>query len=68
MIPVVCSRDCGVNGFCNEQGECKCLQGWTGEKCETLTCDARCGNHGQCKNGSCICSVGYNGKYCTLGK
>ena len=22
--------------------------------------------HGQCKNGSCICQTGFNGKHCTL--
>lgn len=26
----------------------------------------RCNEHGQCKNGSCLCVAGWNGKHCTL--
>lgn len=29
-------------------------------------CDARCNEHGQCKNGTCLCVTGWNGKHCTL--
>lgn len=26
----------------------------------------RCNEHGQCKNGTCLCVTGYNGRHCTL--
>lgn len=26
----------------------------------------RCADHGQCKNGTCLCVTGWNGKHCTL--
>lgn len=26
----------------------------------------RCEEHGQCKNGTCICMTGWNGRHCTL--
>lgn len=29
-------------------------------------CDQRCNEHGQCKNGTCLCVTGWNGKHCTL--
>lgn len=25
-----------------------------------------CNEHGQCKNGTCLCTAGWNGKHCTL--
>jgi hypothetical protein len=28
----------------------------------------RCAEHGQCKNGTCVCSQGWNGRHCTLRK
>nr|XP_027219710.1 LOW QUALITY PROTEIN: teneurin-m-like [Penaeus vannamei] len=31
-----------------------------------MTCDPRCEEHGQCKNGTCICMTGWNGRHCTL--
>ena len=33
-------------------------------KCPLLN---HCGNNGVCKEGSCICSEGYNGTYCEQG-
>lgn len=29
-------------------------------------CDPRCNEHGQCKNGTCLCVTGWNGKHCTI--
>ena len=26
----------------------------------------RCEQHGQCKNGTCLCVTGWNGRHCTL--
>lgn len=26
----------------------------------------RCNEHGQCKNGTCLCVTGWNGRHCTL--
>lgn len=26
----------------------------------------RCNEHGQCKNGTCLCVTGWNGKHCTM--
>ena len=26
----------------------------------------RCNEHGQCKNGTCLCVAGWNGKHCTF--
>ena len=43
------------------------MDGWFGERCEQLKCDARCLEHGKCLNGSCLCNDGWMGKYCTLG-
>ncbi len=28
---------------------------------------SRCGSNGDCKDGICICSAGYEGKYCNQG-
>ena len=27
---------------------------------------SRCEGHGQCKNGTCVCMTGWNGRHCTL--
>ena len=29
-------------------------------------CDSRCFEHGSCDNGNCTCSIGWNGKHCTI--
>ncbi|KAL3212092.1 hypothetical protein MRX96_008338 [Rhipicephalus microplus] len=47
-------------------GECICIDGWTGLKCNEKLCDIRCVEHGQCKNGTCLCIQGWNGRHCTL--
>lgn len=46
----------------------RCHDGWTGTKCDQKPCDLRCAEHGQCKNGTCVCSQGWNGRHCTLRK
>ena len=46
----VCELDCGPHGGC-EDGGCVCRPGWAGPRCTDRTCDTRCSNHGQCKNG-----------------
>lgn len=61
-----CDLDCGSHGRC-QGGECICIEGWTGAKCNEKLCDIRCVEHGQCKNGTCLCIQGWNGRHCTLG-
>lgn len=46
----------------------RCNDDWTGTKCDQKPCDPRCAEHGQCKNGTCVCSQGWNGRHCTLRK
>ncbi|KAA0186934.1 hypothetical protein HAZT_HAZT008616 [Hyalella azteca] len=59
-----CDVSC-AHGSCGASG-CECAQGWTGERCEERSCDARCSEHGQCHNGTCICIQGWNGRHCTI--
>lgn len=59
-------------------GSCKCLTGWSGEKCDVscpegyygINCKERCNcDQGvQCDpiDGECICPPGYHGKNCDL--
>ena len=34
---------------------------------DDCTTDAECNNHGNCKNGGCICAVNYWGQFCQHG-
>jgi len=48
-------------------GSCACDAGWGGETCEEPSCFDDCYGHGSCtKDGTCICSEGYDGKFCSL--
>lgn len=61
-------------------GECQCLPGWLGKKCETpcpsgkfgVNCSQNCSclNGGECRrhDGACKCRPGWIGIYCTEGK
>ena len=63
-----CSLDCGPNGQC-QNNVCVCKPGYSGLQCQDKECSVHCDLHGQClNNGTCLCSKGYNGKHCTLGK
>ena len=63
-----CSLDCGPNGSC-ENNVCVCKPGFSGSQCQDRQCSVHCHLHGQClNNGTCLCSKGYNGRHCTIGK
>ena len=53
-----------IQGFCNKPGECWCLPGWTGPRCEDCVPYPGCQN-GRChKPWECICNNGYSGMLC----
>jgi hypothetical protein len=68
-----CSEPCDdVNclngGACND-GTCVCLDGFTGEYCQSTVnpdpcADVNCGNNGECVDGECVCDQGYYGVNC----
>lgn len=73
--------DCHNGADCNpSNGSCKCLTGWSGQKCDIpcpegyfgINCSERCNcDQGvQCDpaNGECTCPSGYHGKNCELRK
>ena len=60
-----CIEDCGKQAECIN-GECQCLEGFYGPKCEFKTCDPRCSYHGTCHDGDCTCDQGWQGSHCTL--
>lgn len=54
---------------CNGHGQCGCLTGWTGPRCEIEICPRNCSEHlkqGQCDKGygRCVCITGYGGVDC----
>ncbi|CAG2230439.1 MEGF10_11 [Mytilus edulis] len=58
-----CPKNC--NGFCDlDTGNCVlgCLDGWLGEKCETVNCLSPSCDHvtGQCKSGCFLTNEGFN--------
>lgn len=73
--------DCHNGADCDpSNGSCKCLIGWSGEKCDKpcphgyfgINCNERCNcDQGvQCDpgDGECICPPGYHGKKCDRSK
>ena len=61
--------DCARNDNCLDKLCSSCKNGWSGINCQRqvpLTCDARCGQHGICINGSCNCSPGFQGRNCEI--
>jgi len=59
---------CENNGYCNEKGDCECLDGYKGDQCgekEGDACDnVDCQNGGDCSDGKCKCKTGYTGDFC----
>ena len=63
--------DCGLRGECVD-GECNCLDGYTGDACEIVPDQCEypthldCGSHGSCSLGSCVCEPGFSGALCEI--
>lgn len=51
---------------CTDDGEVKCLPGWTGDVCDVPKCRKGCDPmNGYCKRpGECRCKLGYYGDRC----
>ena len=66
--------DCSGNGWCIDGVNtftCSCVQGFTGELCQTNTDDCvgvNCSGNGECFDGvnsfTCECTTGYSGPLC----
>ncbi len=60
--------DCLNGGTCNEQGECACPEGFSGDACENTIdpcADVQCENGGTCnEQGECECPEGFSGDNC----
>ena len=55
---------CQNGGVCTD-GTCDCPSEWTGQFCETISCELReCQNGGVCLWGGCVCPPGYIGAEC----
>ncbi|KAG7233244.1 hypothetical protein INR49_007323, partial [Caranx melampygus] len=74
-----CLSPCKNGGLCEdadgfaEELTCRCLAGFTGQRCETDVDDclmAPCGNGATCLDGinrfSCLCPAGFTGRFCTV--
>jgi hypothetical protein len=59
------SVNCGAHGSCDPDGVCICTDGYSGPNCQDKPnlCEypshVRCGTHGSCSHGDCICTGGY---------
>lgn len=51
---------------CDDDGEVKCLPGWTGDLCDVPKCRPGCDPlQGYCNRpGECLCKLGYFGEKC----
>ncbi|KAH0818842.1 hypothetical protein GEV33_003949 [Tenebrio molitor] len=51
---------------CDDDGEVKCLPGWTGDLCDVPKCRPGCDPlQGYCNRpGECLCKLGYYGEKC----
>lgn len=66
-----CKNDCNNSGTCDEDLKCSCNNGFSGETCEIkavsfieLNSCPLCLNGGLCKEGVCLCKVGFYGSDC----
>ena len=61
---LTCDYNCHNKGLCNN-GTCFCQPPYTGEWCESSTCNPECNtNHGTCQEGNCICEKTWWGTTC----
>ncbi|CAD6195023.1 unnamed protein product [Caenorhabditis auriculariae] len=65
----LCNRYCeerpDQHTECTENGESRCVVGWTGKDCMTPVCENKCNGHGKCvAPGRCHCQNGYTGNSC----
>lgn len=69
-------KPCGGSerAYC-DCGNCECLEGWSGERCDcstlTTTCTAPnsevvCSGHGSCDCGACKCASNFYGTFCEM--
>ncbi|XP_032222941.1 uncharacterized protein LOC5521805 isoform X2 [Nematostella vectensis] len=63
--PAQCGLPCLNGGSCVSRNTCACKKGYTGERCEKVTCRTRCYNGGSCIGPeTCKCSDGFTGPQC----
>ncbi len=62
-----CIYPCQNGGSCVD-GSCNCLDGFTGQYCDTpvVECVVPCENNGQCVDGVCMCADGFDGNLCEI--
>jgi hypothetical protein len=41
-----------------------CKLPFLGVDCSIVGCKDNCNNNGVCNNGTCMCALGFTGKYC----
>ncbi|KAK6015267.1 EGF-like domain protein [Ostertagia ostertagi] len=72
-----CPKDflCHNNGTCDENGDCICKTGWSGDMCEieAISCPDQPCKHGFCLTDeegrhACRCDYRFEGQYCELDK
>ncbi|KAE8593599.1 hypothetical protein XENTR_v10019212 [Xenopus tropicalis] len=63
----LCPHGCSGHGLCQENSQCLCDLGWSGEGCQVPSCRSYA-QHGICnqENQRCVCSPGYMGERCDL--
>ncbi|MEZ4722573.1 MAG: hypothetical protein R2813_11930 [Flavobacteriales bacterium] len=65
-----CKEITCINGSSCEKGECQCIDGYSGDRCEIedrcITRDIACQNGGTCSSGECNCPEGFSGANCQI--
>ncbi len=64
----LCEDQVCFNGGACVDGDCICVNGYTGTNCqnEPPCANITCFNNGICTNGTCDCPSGYSGTYCEI--
>ena len=55
---------CSGHGRCESGKWCACEPGYTGARCESRTCLLDCAGRGLCRDGTCVCALGFGGPDC----